>query len=120
MGEAEAWMREALRLARSAGGRGEVPVGAVAVIDGMRIAAASNRMEAAHDATAHAEMLCLRRAAPPLGTLRLHSPTLYVTLQPSPLCASALVLGPVRRLGCPPPPTHKEAGGSPPPVPPPP
>ncbi|HXA42700.1 MAG TPA: tRNA adenosine(34) deaminase TadA [Candidatus Solibacter sp.] len=98
MAEAEAWMREALRLARSAGGRGEVPVGAVAVIDGMRIAAASNRMEAAHDATAHAEMLCLRRAAARLGTWRLNSVTLYVTLEPCPMCASAMVLSRLGRL----------------------
>jgi tRNA(adenine34) deaminase len=98
MAEAEAWMREALRLARSAGGRGEVPVGAVAVIDGVRIAAASNRMEAARDATAHAEMLCLRRAAARLGSWRLNAVTLYVTLEPCPMCASAMVLSRLGRL----------------------
>src|SRR5258708_13838332 len=92
MGEAEAWMREALRLARSAGGRGEVPVGAVAVIDGMRIAAASNRMEAAHHATAHAEMLCLRRRAPPPRTRRVPAPNSFPTPEPSPTCAHPDVL----------------------------
>ena len=53
------WMAQALRLARAAGRRGEVPVGAVAVAGGRRVAAGSNRMESAQDATAHAEISCL-------------------------------------------------------------
>src|SRR5258708_28889214 len=114
MGEAEAWMREALRLARSAGGRGEVPVGAVAVIDGMRIAAASNRMEAAHDATAHAEMLCLRRGAGRLGTWRPQTVPPYVTLEPRPMCAPPLVLSPLGARVRPPPPPHKQSAAAPP------
>lgn len=84
-------MRRALALARAAGARGEVPVGALAVRDGEVIAAASNRMERSGDATAHAEMLVLRRAARALGGWRLTGITLYVTLEPCPMCAGAMV-----------------------------
>ena len=92
------WMGQALRLARAAGQRGEVPVGALAVRDGHRVAAASNRMEAALDATAHAEMACLRAAARAVGGWRLERVTLYVTLEPCPMCASAMVLARLYRL----------------------
>jgi len=91
-------MRAALRLARDAERRGEVPVGALAVRDGSRIAAASNRMEARADATAHAELLCLRGAARKLGRWRLDDITLYCTLEPCPMCASAMVLSRLGRL----------------------
>lgn len=84
-------MRRALRLARSAGTRGEVPVGAVAVLDGVVIAAASNRMERSRDATAHAEVLVLRRAAAVMGGWRLAGVTVVVTLEPCPMCAGAMV-----------------------------
>jgi tRNA(adenine34) deaminase len=84
-------MRRALRLARGAGLRGEVPVGAVAVRHGTVIAAASNRMERARDATAHAEMLVLRRAAAATGGWRLDGVTVVVTLEPCPMCAGAMV-----------------------------
>jgi tRNA(adenine34) deaminase len=84
-------MRRALRLARGAGRRGEVPVGALAVRDGAVIAAASNRMERAGDATAHAEMLVLRRAAAMIGGWRLTGVTVLVTLEPCPMCAGAMV-----------------------------
>ncbi len=84
-------MRRALRVARAAGARGEVPVGAVAVLDGEVIAAASNRMERSADATAHAEMLVLRRAAAAVGGWRLGGVTVAVTLEPCPMCASAMV-----------------------------
>ncbi|MEA2644989.1 MAG: tRNA(adenine34) deaminase [Chloroflexota bacterium] len=92
----ERWMREALRLARLSGRRGEVPVGAIAVAGERRLASASNRMEALQDATAHAEMVCLRGAARALQTWRLADVTIYVTLEPCPMCASAMVLS---RLG---------------------
>jgi len=85
------WMRHALRLAREAGLRGEVPVGAVALHEGRVVAAASNRMERAADATAHAEMLVLRRAARALGGWRLGGVTVVVTLEPCPMCAGAMV-----------------------------
>ena len=84
-------MRHALQLAQRAGGRGEVPVGAIAVHDGRVIAVASNQMEGRGDATAHAEMLLLRRAARRLGGWRLHGVTVYVTLEPCPMCAGAMV-----------------------------
>jgi tRNA(adenine34) deaminase len=87
----EEWMRHALRLARDAAHRGEVPVGAVAVHRGRVIAAASNRMERTGDATAHAEMLVLRRAARLLGGWRLSGVTVAVTLEPCPMCAGAMV-----------------------------
>ena len=94
----EVWMRRALTVARRAGARGEVPVGAIAVRDGARISTASNRMESGHDATAHAEMLCLRRAASRMQSWRLNDVTLYVTLEPCPMCASAMVLSRLGRL----------------------
>lgn len=84
-------MRRALRLARGAGARGEVPVGALAVRDGAVIAAASNRIERSGDATAHAEMLVLRRAAAVVGGWRLTSVTVVATLEPCPMCAGAMV-----------------------------
>jgi tRNA(adenine34) deaminase len=90
-------MRSALRLARSAGIRGEVPVGAVAVLDGRLIAAASNRIERSGDATAHAEMLVLRRAARIVGNWRLTGVTVYVTLEPCPMCAGAMVQARISR-----------------------
>lgn len=91
-------MAVALRLARAAGRRGEVPVGAVAVLDGRLVAAASNRMERAADATAHAEIACLRAAARAAGGWRLSGVTLYATLEPCPMCASAMVLSRLSRL----------------------
>jgi len=84
-------MRRALRLAREAGLRGEVPVGAVAMLDGRVIASAGNRMERSGDATAHAEMLVLRRAAHVVGGWRLSGVTVVVTLEPCPMCAGAMV-----------------------------
>lgn len=92
------WMEEALALAHTAGQAGEVPVGAVVVSsDGAAIAKAENRRERDHDPTAHAEILALRAAGKSLGTWHLNSCTLYVTLEPCPMCAGALVLA---RLGC--------------------
>jgi len=90
-------MRHALRLARSAGRRGEVPVGAIAVRDGAVIGAASNAMERRGDATAHAEMLVLRSAARRIGGWRLEGVTVYVTLEPCAMCAGALVQGRIAR-----------------------
>ncbi len=105
-------MVAALRLARAARGRGEVPVGAVAVREGRRIASASNRMELARDATAHAEMACLRGAARASGSWRLGDVTLYVTLEPCPMCASAMVLSRLGRLVYAAPDPKKGADGS--------
>jgi tRNA(adenine34) deaminase len=93
----EHFMRRALRLAAAAGERGEVPVAAVAVLDGRVIASASNRMETGGDATAHAEMRVLRRAARVIGNWRLLAVTLYVTLEPCPMCAGAMVQARIAR-----------------------
>ncbi len=85
-------MRLALALARRAARRGEVPVGAVLVDPAGRVLAAEhNRSLSACDPTAHAEMLCLRRGAAALGNYRLTGTRLYVTLEPCPMCAGALV-----------------------------
>jgi tRNA(adenine34) deaminase len=94
----EFWMRKALFVARRAGALGEVPVGAIAVRDGRGVVTAGNRMEASNDATAHAEMLCLQRVASKLKSWRLNDVTLFVTLEPCPMCASAMVLSRLGRL----------------------
>lgn len=85
-------MREALKLAREAQMAGEVPVGAVVVCKEKIIACARNERETSGDPTAHAEVLVLRRAAEALGTRRLEGCTLYVTLEPCPMCAGAIVM----------------------------
>lgn len=90
-------MRRALQVARAAGKRGEVPVGAVAVRDGTVIAAAGNAIERRGDATGHAEMLVLRRAARIVGGWRLEGVTVYATLEPCPMCAGAMVQARVAR-----------------------
>ena len=99
----EEWMREALRLADRAASEGEVPVGSVLVTsDGRRIGEGYNLREADQDPTAHAEMIAIRAAARTLGTWRLEKTTLYVTLEPCPMCAGALVHARVGRVvwGC--------------------
>jgi tRNA(adenine34) deaminase len=91
-------MDQALALAEEAGRRGEVPVGAVAVVAGEIVARASNRREELSDPTAHAEILALREAASRAGSWRLTELTLYVTLEPCPMCAGALVASRVGRV----------------------
>lgn len=92
------WMHVALDEARVAATSGEVPVGAVVVHQGKIIAQAHNEVEAAHDATLHAEMLALRRAASVLGRWRLDDCSLFVTLEPCPMCIGAMVLARVQSL----------------------
>ena len=84
------WMRRALRAARDAGRRGEVPVGAVVTIDDRHVATAANRPVAGHDPSAHAEIRALRAAGRRLGNYRLDGATLYVTLEPCMMCAKML------------------------------
>lgn len=84
-------MAEALREARKAYARGEVPIGAVIVKDGRVIARAFNQVESLKDATAHAEMLALTQAEAALDDWRLDGCTLYVTKEPCPMCAGAIV-----------------------------
>ena len=88
----EACMRAALEEAAVARMEGEIPVGAVVVCDGRIIARAHNEREKEIDPTAHAEVLALRRAAKRLGRRRLDGCTLYVTLEPCPMCAGAIVM----------------------------
>ena len=92
-------MRLALNEARAAANHDDVPVGAV-LLDpsGAIVAAAGNERELVQDATAHAELLTLRRAAETLGSWRLTDHTLVVTLEPCTMCAGALVLARVSRL----------------------
>lgn len=85
------FMGEALREAEKAAVRGEVPVGAVIVSQGRIVARAYNRVETEGDPTAHAEILCIRSAAKRLCGWRLLDSTLYVTLEPCPMCAGALL-----------------------------
>ena len=92
------WMERALRLARSAASRGEVPVGALAVRDGRIVGRGANRPIAAHDPTAHAEIVALRRAARRLRNYRLSNVTLYVTLEPCLMCLGAMVHARIARL----------------------
>jgi tRNA(adenine34) deaminase len=92
------FMTLALDEARKGGDRGEVPVGAVLVHNGGVVASRGNERELRHDPTAHAEMLVLRDAAAILGGWRVLDATLYVTLEPCPMCAGALVQARVARL----------------------
>ena len=87
----EAMLREAISEARSARERGEIPVGAVLARGNEILARAGNRVEALHDPSAHAEMLCVREACAKLRRRRLSGCTLYVTLEPCPMCAGAIV-----------------------------
>jgi tRNA(adenine34) deaminase len=93
-----AYMAMALDEARKAAGDGEVPIGAVVVCDGAVISRAHNRREGGLDPTAHAEMLAIKEAAEGLGRWRLSDCTLYVTLEPCPMCAGALVNARIGRL----------------------
>jgi tRNA(adenine34) deaminase len=94
----ERFMRVALDLARSAGETGDVPVGAVVTHNGEVVGQGANAREASNDPTAHAELIALRQAATALGTWRLTGATMYVTLEPCPMCAGGLVAARVSRL----------------------
>jgi tRNA(adenine34) deaminase len=91
-------MRLALDEAAAAAGHGDVPIGAVALVDGEVVARRHNERELTGDPTAHAELLCLRDAAAARGGWRLDDVTLVVTLEPCPMCAGALVAARVGRL----------------------
>ncbi|NMU52425.1 tRNA adenosine(34) deaminase TadA, partial [Vibrio parahaemolyticus] len=93
----ELFMRRAMELAEQAEAEGEVPVGAVLVKDGEIIAEGWNRSIGTHDATAHAEIQTLRKAGQKLENYRLLDTTLYVTLEPCPMCAGALLHSRVKR-----------------------
>ncbi len=92
------YMRMALDQAVLAQALGEVPIGAVVVLDGRVVAQAHNLREAWQDPTAHAEVVAIRDAANRLGTWRLTGATLYVTLEPCSMCVGAMILARVDRL----------------------
>lgn len=94
----EVFMRRSIALAAKAEAEGEVPVGAVLVKDGQVIAEGWNRSIGGHDATAHAEIQVLRQAGQALQNYRLLETTLYVTLEPCPMCAGALLHSRVARI----------------------
>jgi len=93
-----AWMDVALTEATLAATHGDVPVGAVVVMDGREVGRGRNRRELDGDPTAHAEVVALRAAAAELGTWRLDGSTLYVTLEPCTMCAGAIVQSRVGQL----------------------
>ena len=92
------FMDAALAEARAAAARGEVPVGAVVVRNGVVVAAAGNRVEESGDPTAHAELLVIRAAVAAIGDKWLDDCDLYVSLEPCPMCAAAISLARLRRL----------------------
>ena len=94
----ERYMREALREAQAAGSEDEVPIGAVVVCRGRIIARGHNMTERLHDPTAHAEMIALTAATEALGGKYLDGCTLYVTVEPCPMCAAALCWAQLGRL----------------------
>ncbi|MGX5665285.1 nucleoside deaminase [Rhizobium daejeonense] len=98
MTETNGFMEAALEEARAAGGRGEVPIGAVVVHEGSIVARAGNETRALRDITAHAEILAIRRAAETIGDERLSGADLYVTLEPCTMCAAAISFARIRRL----------------------
>ena len=93
----EQWMRLAISQARMAAEMGEIPVGAVLVRGDALVVAAHNLRQTSHDPTAHAELICLREGARLLGDWRLRDCTLYVTLEPCPMCAGAMVMSQLGR-----------------------
>lgn len=96
--EDEKWMMLALEQARLAADRGETPIGAVLVGNGELLAAAHNHRERDHDVTSHAEIEVLREAGRKKGDWRLSECTLYVTLEPCPMCAGAILAARVGRV----------------------
>jgi tRNA(adenine34) deaminase len=92
------WMQQAFGLAEQAANAGEVPVGALIVRDGELLGSGWNRPIGTHDPTAHAEVQALRDAAQRAGNYRLPGCDLYVTLEPCPMCASAIVHARIRRV----------------------
>ena len=92
------WMGQALELAKQAAENGEVPVGAILVRDGVSIAEASNLREQSGSPIAHAEMLVIQAASEEIGNWRFVDTTLYVTLEPCPMCAGAIVLARIPKV----------------------
>lgn len=91
-------MQHALELARSAAAKGEIPIGAVIVHNDEIIGEAANAREGSHDPTAHAEVLAIKQAAEHLNDWRLEGTTMYVTVEPCPMCAGAAVMARIPRV----------------------
>ena len=98
LAEHEQWMRRALALADRAGNEGEVPIGAVVVRDGELLGEGWNSVIAFQDPTAHAEVVAMRDAAKMTGNYRLPGATVYVTLEPCTMCASAMIHARIAKL----------------------
>jgi tRNA(adenine34) deaminase len=98
MSRDEEWMRRALELALRAEAEGEVPVGALVVRDDQLLGEGWNQPVALRDPTAHAEILAMRNAAQSVGDYRLAGTTIYVTLEPCPMCAAAIAYARIARL----------------------
>ncbi|NHC43144.1 nucleoside deaminase [Bacillus sp. MM2020_1] len=94
----EDFMREAIKEAKKAEERSEVPIGAVIVMEGKIVARAYNLRENEQNAIAHAELLAIDQACKDIGSWRLEESTLYVTLEPCPMCAGAIILARVKRV----------------------
>ncbi|WP_035322401.1 tRNA adenosine(34) deaminase TadA [Peribacillus kribbensis] len=94
----ETYMQLAIGEARKAEDMGEVPIGAVVVLDGEVISSGFNLRESRQKSTSHAEIIALEKACEKLGTWRLEDATLYVTLEPCPMCAGAIILSRVKRV----------------------
>jgi len=106
------YMKEALKEAQKAFDQGEVPVGSILVYQNEIIARFANQVETLIDATAHAEILCLRKGFEVLGNWRLTGCTLYVTLEPCPMCAGAIISSRIDRIVWGAPDLRQGAGGS--------
>lgn len=96
--EKEHFMREAIKEAKKAEVKLEVPIGAVVVLNGEIIGRGHNVRELTHDATTHAEMIAIREANQYLGNWRLEDTQLFVTLEPCPMCSGAMILSRVKEL----------------------
>ena len=106
------FMQAALKEAKNGFEKGEVPIGAVLVYQNQIIASFHNQVEILVDATAHAEILCIKKGAEVLGNWRLIGCTLYTTLEPCPMCAGALISSRVERVVWGAPDVRQGAGGS--------
>ena len=92
------YMKRALKLAKKAGDLGEIPIGAVIVLNDEIISEAYNQRNAKKDATAHAEVLAIKKACKKLGDWRLENAEMYVTLEPCPMCAGAIVNARIKKV----------------------
>lgn len=98
MNNAEFYMKKAINLAKKAGKLGEVPIGAVIVKDGEIIASAYNRRNTLKDATSHAEVLAIKKACKKVNDWRLDGAEMYVTLEPCPMCAGAIINARIKKV----------------------